>query len=124
MHVPRRVWARQSGGAAALFLAVLLAAAPAVAQEQGSVSVTIDGSTVKLSTVTYKPTGEGPFPTMIFHHGSGLIERPYDPRTVASWFVARGWAVIAPSRRGRGGSQGWDEEGSTCSEAGAVEGAD
>jgi dienelactone hydrolase len=124
MYVPRRVWPRHSGGAVALLLAGLLAAAPAVAQERGSVSVTIDGSTVKLSTVTYKPTGEGPFPTLIFHHGSGIIERPYDPRTVASWFVARGWAVIAPSRRGRGGSQGLDEEGSTCSEAGAVEGAD
>jgi dienelactone hydrolase len=102
----------------------MLAAAPAAAQERGSASVAIDGATVKLSTVTYRPTGDGPFPTLIFHHGSGSFERPYDPKAVAQWFVARGWAVIAPSRRGRGGSEGVDEEGSSCSEAEAAEGAD
>jgi dienelactone hydrolase len=109
---------------ALLFLAGVLAAGPAAAQERGSVSVAIDHATVKLSTVTYKPAGDGPFPTLIFHHGSGDFDRPYDPRPVAQWFVARGWAVIAASRRGRGGSQGVDEEGSSCSEAEAAEGAD
>ena len=107
-----------------LLLAGLLAATPAAAQGQGSVSVTIDGTTVKLSTVTYKPPGDGPFPTLIFHHGSSSFERPYDPKVIAHWFVARGWAVIAPSRRGRGGSEGVDEEGASCSEAEAAEGAD
>ena len=34
------------------------------------VPVTIDGETVKLATITYKPDGPGPFPTLIFHHGS------------------------------------------------------
>jgi dienelactone hydrolase len=106
-----------------LFLAGMLVADPAAAQQQGSVSVAIDGTAVRLSIVTYKPTGEGPFPTLIFHHGSGDFERPYDPSIVAQWFVARGWAVIAPSRRGRGGSEGLDEEGDACSEAEAVEGA-
>lgn len=86
-------------------------------------SVTIDGTTVRLNTVTYKPPGDGPFPTLIFHHGSGSFERPYDPKSVAQWFVARGWAVVAPSRRGRGGSDGQNEEGSSCSEATAAEGA-
>jgi dienelactone hydrolase len=111
---------------ALLLLAGLLAAAPAAAQQQGLVSVTIDGTAVKLRTVTYKPTGDGPFPTLIFHHGSGDFGRPYDPKAVAQWFVARGWVVIAPSRRGRGGSEGLNEEevGNQCSEGTAVEGAD
>ena len=89
-------------------------------------SVAIEGTTVKLSTVTYKPTGEGPFPTLIFHHGAGSFEPPYDPKAVAQWFVTRGWAVIAPSRRGRGGSEGLNEEGpgNLCSEAKILEGAD
>lgn len=109
----------------ALFLlAGVLAAAPAAAQQRGSVSVAIDGTAVRLSTVTYKPVGEGPFPTLVFHHGSGKFERPYDPKTIAQWFVARGWAVIAPSRRGRGGSEGRDEEGASCDEAAAIAGAD
>jgi dienelactone hydrolase len=109
---------------ALLLLAGVLAAAPAAAQEQGSVSVAIDGTTVKLNTVTYKPTGDGPFPTLIFHHGA-VSHPPYDPKAVVQWFVSRGWAVIAPSRRGYGGSEGWDDEGppTRCSQA-ILEGAD
>jgi hypothetical protein len=112
--------------AAPLLLAGVLVVAPAAGQEQGSVSVAIDGTTVKLSTVTYRPMGDGPFPTLIFHHGSGDFGRPYDPKAVAQWFVARGWVVIAPSRRGRGGSEGLNEEGVgiQCFEGMAVEGAD
>jgi len=102
----------------------VLLAIPAAAQEQGSVSVAINGTAVKLSTVTYKPVGDGPFPTLIFHHGSGGFAHSYDPRAIAQWFVERGWVVIAPSRRGRGGSEGADEEGDACSVANAVEGAD
>ncbi len=50
------------------------------------VPVTIDGETVELATITYKPVGEGPFPTLIYHHGStgggrdpSIFARPYDP---------------------------------------------
>ncbi|MEI7870588.1 MAG: CocE/NonD family hydrolase [Alphaproteobacteria bacterium] len=82
------------------------------------VPVMIDGEHVKLATITYKPTGPGPFPTLIFHHGSAgrgndpsIFTRPYDPRTLAQWFTARGWAVVLPSRRGRGGSEGRYDEG-------------
>ena len=88
------------------------------AQERAMVPVTIDGEPVKLATITYKPPGNGPFPTLIFHHGStgrgrdpALFERPYDPRLLAAWFTARGWAVILPQRRGRGGSEGTYDEG-------------
>lgn len=84
-------------------------------------SVTIDGAAVNLTTLTYKPAGEGPFPTLIFHHGSGSFR---GPKVVAEWFVARGWAVIAPARRGRGGSDGSDEEWLVCNEASAAGGAD
>lgn len=113
-----------AGAGALLLFAGMPVAAPAAAQQQGSVSVAIDGTAVRLGTVTYKPTGDGPFPTLIFHHGSSKFERPYDPKAIAQWFVARGWAVIAPSRRGRGGSEGSDEEGATCEEAAALAGAD
>ena len=82
------------------------------------VPLVIDGEQVRLATITYKPPGTGPFPTLIFHHGStgrgrdpALFERPYDPKALAGWFTARGWAVILPSRRGRGGSEGIYDEG-------------
>jgi dienelactone hydrolase len=82
------------------------------------VPVTVDGEQVKLAVITYKPEGNGPFPTLIFHHGSTgrgndplLFPKPYDPAALAGWFKARGWAVILPSRRGRGGSEGRYDEG-------------
>lgn len=82
------------------------------------VPVTVDGEAVKLATITYKPAGDGPFPTLIFHHGStgrgtdpSIFARPYDPKALAEWFTARGWAVMLPSRRGRGGSEGTYDEG-------------
>ena len=101
--------------------------------------VTIDGETVKLAVVTYKPAGPGPFPLLIFHHGStgrgtdpSLFSRPNDPRPIAEWFTPRGWAVVAPSRRGRGGSEGLYDEGFfvdrelgyTCEEERSLAGAD
>jgi endonuclease YncB( thermonuclease family)/dienelactone hydrolase len=91
---------------------------PTAAQERAMVPLSIDGEQVRLATITYKPPGNGPFPTLIFHHGStgrgrdpALFERPYDPKALAGWFAARGWAVILPSRRGRGGSEGTYDEG-------------
>ncbi len=101
--------------------------------------VTVDGEQVKLATITYKPAGNGPFPVLIFHHGStgrgtdpALFARPYDPKALAEWFTARGWAVVLPSRRGRGGSEGrYDEgfardrsQGYSCEENLSLPGAD
>jgi len=90
----------------------------ASAQERAMVPVTIDGETVKIATTTYKPAGPGPFPTLIFHHGStGTGRDPahfagsYHPTALVRWFTERGWAVILPSRRGRGGSEGLYDEG-------------
>ena len=88
------------------------------AQERAMTPLTIDGEHVKVATITYKPPGNGPFPTLIFHHGStgsgrdpAIFAGRYDPRALANWFTARGWAVILPSRRGRGGSEGFYDEG-------------
>ena len=73
------------------------------------VPVTVDGEQVRLAVITYRPAGNGPFPTLIFHHGStgrgtdpSLFARPNNPRPTVDWFVARGWAVLLPARRGRG----------------------
>src|SRR5262245_36791253 len=108
-------------------------------EERAMVPVTIDGEQVKLATITYKPPGNGPFPTLIFHHGStgggrdpAIFAARYDPKALAAWFTARGWVVILPSRRGRGGSEGlYDEgfepdraQGYSCEPALALAGAD
>jgi dienelactone hydrolase len=101
--------------------------------------VTIDGEHIKLATMTYKPEGSGPFPVLIFHHGStdgsmepAVLAQRFDPFVLALWFMARGWAVVLPSRRGRGGSEGlYDEgvaanrsQGFTCDEARNLAGAE
>jgi len=55
----------------------------------------------------YHPDGAGPFPTVIWNHGSE--KNPgggpqFD--SVAAIFVPAGYAVFAPVRRGHGGSEG------------------
>jgi dienelactone hydrolase len=110
----------------------LLAATAASAQERAMVPVTIDGETVRLATITHKPPGAGLFPTLIYHHGStggsadpAVIARPYDPKVLVGWFTARGWAVVLPQRRGRGGSEGVYDEGiSVCEPELALAGAE
>jgi len=111
---------------------------PGLAQERTMIPVTIDGEQVELATIVYKPVGNGPFPTLIFHHGStgagtdpSRFKRSYEPYALAYWFVSRGWAVVLPSRRGRGGSEGlYDEgfaldrtKGYTCEETRSIGGA-
>ena len=108
-------------------------------REQTMIPATVDGESVKLATIIYRPDGAGPFPTAIFHHGStgrgndpSRFSRLQDPTALAEWLVARGWVVVAPSRRGRGGSEGLYDEGFaedrsrgyTCDEGRTVAGAD
>jgi dienelactone hydrolase len=124
-----------------LLLACSILAMPVslAAQERAMVPLTIDGERVKLATTIYSPTGGGPFPTLIFHHGStgggtdpSLFPVPDYHKPLADWFTARGWAVVLPSRRGRGGSEGlYDEgfsedraQGYTCDEARLLAGAE
>ena len=83
-------------------LVLLFAGFPAVAQERAMVPLTIDGETVRLATITHKPAGAGPFPILIFHHGStgrgidpSIFANVYEPRPLIDWFAARGWAVAA-----------------------------
>ncbi|MBK8741642.1 MAG: hypothetical protein IPM02_19955 [Betaproteobacteria bacterium] len=65
-----------------------------------------------------KPSGTGPFPTVIFNHGSTgrgdnpeLFRKSWFSSTISKYFVDKGWMVIFPQRRGRGGSDGLYDEG-------------
>src|SRR6266850_387064 len=88
------------------------------AQETSLVPVLVDGETVRLAMRIYKPVAGNPAPTLVFNHGStgmgtdpGLFSRPIDAPAAARFFVQRGWAVVMPARRGRGGSDGLYDEG-------------
>lgn len=72
----------------------------------------------RLEIVAAKPEGAGPFPTLVFNHGStgrgqnmSLYRRTVAPAIVANYFVERGWMALFPQRRGRGKSGGAYGEG-------------
>jgi dienelactone hydrolase len=78
------------------------------------------GQPVTLEVVAYVPLRDGPYPTLVFHHGStGNGDNPaqfgvtYESASLALFFAERGWMVLFPQRRGRGGSGGLYDEGFT-----------
>ena len=79
-----------------------------------------EGKDVRLEALIHRPTGPGPYPTLVFHHGStGVGNRPeffrvtWSSPAISAWFTARGWQVVYPQRRGRGQSGGRYGEGFT-----------
>ena len=73
---------------------------------------------VTLEMVIYKPAGNGPFPALMFNHGStGNGDNPaafistYTSAAIARYFTEKGWLVAFPQRRGRGKSDGLYDEG-------------
>jgi carboxymethylenebutenolidase len=56
-----------------------------------------------LHGLLYKPLGTGPFPAVLYNHGSapGLLNnQAFD--LIAPFFTAQGWVFFAPYRRGQG----------------------
>ena len=77
-----------------------------------------NGSKIKLEIVVHKPEGSGPFPVVIFNHGStgSGKNKSYRGKTIeypsiSRYFNDRGWMVVFPQRRGRGKSEGIYDEG-------------
>lgn len=73
------------------------------------------GKRVTLEATLYRPAGNGPHPALLFNHGStggGTVAPSVTmrPSRQARFFVERGFAVLAPMRRGRGGSEGTPAE--------------
>jgi dienelactone hydrolase len=100
--------------ASGLLVAVVLPAACRPDESAGSTGanlpaalaaqlVAFPNGALELHGLLYKPEGEGPFPALLFNHGSapGLLNnQAFD--AIAPIFVARGWAFFAPYRRGQG----------------------
>ena len=77
-----------------------------------------EGRAICLEMVTYKLPGYGPFPTLLFHHGStgmgndaAVFTTTVTSPALARFFNDRGWMVVFPQRRGRGKSGGVYAEG-------------
>jgi dienelactone hydrolase len=77
--------------------------APPIAKER----VTFKNGNLTLVGFLFKPKGAGPFPAVIWNHGSEKnpgTSPQFD--SVAAVFVPAGYAVFAPMRRGHGYSEG------------------
>lgn len=61
----------------------------------------------RLVGYVYRPDGPGPFPAIVYNHGSE--PDPDNPPAVASFFTSHGYVLFAPHRRGHGGSGGRHE---------------
>jgi dienelactone hydrolase len=74
--------------------------------------------------VLFRPTGDGPFRLAVIAHAStqNVLRRAQMPqpeyRALASWLVARGFAVLVPERPGHGATAGkYLEDQDGCDEA-------
>src|SRR5450631_1211456 len=77
----------------------------------GPDTVTIQSGTLTLKGLFWRPTGKGPFPTVIFSHGNyGLTDTLYNPLSQISLlgpvFVSNGYNYLGLFRRGVGLSKG------------------
>src|SRR6266850_1715742 len=106
--VPPEVPMRITRAAVTLAAGTLLAASLTGQQSaHNKQPVTFKSGQLTLAGVVYKPDGPGPFPTVIWNHGSEKTpgsSRQFD--AVADIFVPAGYAVVAPSRRGHDSSEG------------------
>jgi dienelactone hydrolase len=89
----------------AIIGSLVIAAAPHSAG-QSAVSVTgdrmvVSSGTLQLTGLLWKPTGSGPFPAVLFNHGTGPTD-PARARTIGPAFAAHGYAFLYLFRRGDG----------------------
>src|SRR5437867_12256000 len=66
-------------------------------------TVTFQSGTITLHGLLYKPAGTGPFPAVLYNHGSApgmLSNEAFE--AIAPVYVGRGWVFFARYRRGQG----------------------
>jgi len=66
--------------------------------------VTYSSGDPTLRGFVFKPEGPGPFPAVLYNHGSEKL--PGDKASVAQVFLQAGYVVFVPHRRGQGRSDG------------------
>jgi dienelactone hydrolase len=98
-----------ASAAATATLAVSACATPVSAQAApfNKRHVTFKSGDLTLAGYLFKPPGDGPFPTVLWNHGSEP-DPGHGPQfdSVAAVFVPAGFVVFAPMRRGHSDSQG------------------
>jgi carboxymethylenebutenolidase len=89
-----------------LMLTLLVAVAPTLfAQQQalrGPDTVAVQSGTLTLRALLWRPNGRGPFPAVVFNHGSGSASDPREPATLGPVFARHGYVFLFLFRRGTG----------------------
>ncbi len=87
------------------FLIMLIGCATGAALGQGAPEeVVFQSGRLQLHGFLSKPAGDGPFPAVIWNHGSE--KSPGSQPALATFYTAHGFVFFAPHRRGQGGSPG------------------
>jgi len=109
--MPRQVW---------LLVAFSICIGPSAAQSQSDLDspkyqqVFYASGNLRIQAYLYKPDGDGPFPVVIYNHGTrdGRERVPSPFPYVGKMLTRAGYAVFVPERRGYGQSDGeiWRQE--------------
>ena len=83
---------------AALFFFLSSTDSPAITPEE----VTFPSGSLALKGFLYKPDGAGPFPAILYSHGSE--RRPGAKPEIGNFFAGKGYVLFVPHRRGHGRS--------------------
>src|SRR5919108_4042768 len=86
----------------ALLLAIFAATASGAALTASEI-LTFPSGNLSLRGVLFKPEGVGPFPAVVYNHGSAagmLSQQAFD--VLGPVFVRHGWIFFGPYRRGQG----------------------
>lgn len=87
----------------AVTLAIALRAPTSSAQPAGILgpdTVSFASGALRLRGIIYRPVGAGPFPTILFNHGSGKSYTK-EVEAVGPAYASQGFVFFAPSRRGQ-----------------------
>jgi dienelactone hydrolase len=101
--IGRRAAWRRAATACAAFLALAAAPGGTSAQAQPEL-VSFPSGELELRGFLWKPDGPGPFPAVLWNHGSEKL--PGDVGRVARFLLPQGYAFFVPHRRGQGRSPG------------------
>ena len=101
----QQFWLRRGAALAAILLAFFSSAMSGCQGTSATASetVTFNNGDLVLHGLLYRPAGSGPFPAVLFNHGSApgmLNTQAFD--AIGPVITARGWAFFAPYRRGQG----------------------
>ena len=99
------LWKWVGPGVAAIFASTALAEAPANPPFE---TVFFPSGNLKIEGYLYRPAGKGPFPALIYNHGSrpGFEREELPMPHIAQAFVPAGYLVLVVERRGYGKSDG------------------